>query len=343
MPIVLALLLLIIGTVLLLWGADWFIDGIRDLSRVWGISALVLGIILAGLEPEEMITAALASAQGAGHLALGNAIGTNVTLVTLALGLAAWLTPVIIQRQVRTQAIIATLASIPPIIFMIFGWLNRITGLLLLILFAGYNYLLVRTDRQTIANLASADDDDDDDERDEITDHLTLKKQPVWQIQLQQKNWYQRWKPALCVSGGLLAMAIGGPAIVTGALQLAEGLGLKQEIIGATIVALGTGAEIVALAIVAARKQRMDILVGSIIGSFAYNLLITIGLAALINPLPPLSSSLVFPLIVMIAAHLLFLYFIWRGKIARRTGTFLLSLYIIYLLVTIVTGALFFS
>ena len=77
------------GTILLLIGADWFIDGAVDLARAIGISALVLGVILVGLESEEMLTAAIASARGAPALAVGNVVGTNVTIVTVALGLSA--------------------------------------------------------------------------------------------------------------------------------------------------------------------------------------------------------------------------------------------------------------
>jgi cation:H+ antiporter len=91
--LLIALGLLAIGTGLLLAGADWFMDGATDLARMLGVSALILGVILAGLEPEEMLTAAIASARGAPALAVGNVVGTNVTIVTAALGLSALISP----------------------------------------------------------------------------------------------------------------------------------------------------------------------------------------------------------------------------------------------------------
>ena len=118
LPLFIALGLLIVGTLLLLLGADWFLDGAGDLARALGMSALVLGVILAGLEPEEMLTAAIASARGAPTLAVGNVIGTNVTIVTAALGLSALITPMVIDRSVRRQALIATLVSIIPIVLL---------------------------------------------------------------------------------------------------------------------------------------------------------------------------------------------------------------------------------
>src|SRR5947209_20562417 len=103
LALLLALILLLIGTVLLVIGADWFLDGAGDLARALGVSALVLGVLLAGLEPEEMLTAAIASARGAPALAVGNVVGTNVTIVTAALGLSALLFPVVISVRVRRQ------------------------------------------------------------------------------------------------------------------------------------------------------------------------------------------------------------------------------------------------
>src|SRR5215472_19211975 len=118
LPLLLAALLLLIGTGLLLAGADWFLDGAGDLARALGVSALVLGVLLAGLEPEEMLTAAIASARGAPALAVGNVVGTNVTMVTAALGLSALLSPMVIDRRVRRQAVIATLVSIIPMVLL---------------------------------------------------------------------------------------------------------------------------------------------------------------------------------------------------------------------------------
>src|SRR5579859_5823487 len=124
----LALGLLLVGTVLLVIGADWFVDGAGDLARTLGVSALVIGVLLAGLEPEEMLTAALASARGAPSLAVGNVIGTNVTVVTAALGLSALIFPMVIDRSVRRQALMATLVSLLPVALLFFGVVTQLEG-----------------------------------------------------------------------------------------------------------------------------------------------------------------------------------------------------------------------
>ena len=187
LPLLFALGLFVIGAVFLIVGADWFLDGANDLARALGISALVIGVLLAGLEPEEMLTAAIASARGAPTLAIGNVIGTNVTIVTLALGLSALIFPMTIDRSVRRQALIATLVSILPVVLLFLGVVTQLEGVLLLIVFVGYTLFLFRTDREASTRLAKSDRDGDDDD--------------------QQSHAHPRlqWKPVLLTIGGLAA------------------------------------------------------------------------------------------------------------------------------------------
>jgi cation:H+ antiporter len=311
-----ALFLLVVGTGLLLAGSDWFLDGAGDLARTLGMSALVLGVLLAGLEPEEMLTAAIASARGAPALAVGNVVGTNVTIITAALGLSALLFPMVIDRSVRRQAVIATLVSVLPMVLLFLGAVTQGEGVLLLVVFVGYTFLLFRIDREAVKRVAEAEADDDD----ETTRHERPRL---------------HWKPIVLTFGGLAAMAVGGPALVEGALRLTQAIGLSQGVVGATIVSLGTGAEMIALGVSAARKKRSDILVGGILGSFAYNLLVTLGLAAAIHPVPidPYVTNLALP--VMIAVHLALLALIWYGKIPRVMGGVLVAVYLVYLIVVV--------
>ncbi len=324
LPLFLALILLLIGTVLLVFGADWFLDGAGDLARALGISALVLGVLLAGLEPEEMLTAAIASGRSAPALAVGNVIGTNVTIVTVALGLSALIFPMVIDRSVRRQALIATLVSVIPIVLLFLGVVTQLAGVLLLAIFVGYTLFLFRTDREAVKRMAEseADDDDDDDDGDDGD---------------REKHSHPRlhWKPVLLTFGGLAAMAVGGPAIVEGALRLAQIIGIGQGAVGATIVSLGTGAEMIALGVSAARKKRSDILVGGILGSFAYNLLVTLGLAAAIHAIPVDPHVTFIALPVMIVVHLVLLALVWYGKIPRVIGGLLVAAYIAYLIAVV--------
>src|SRR6266566_9434144 len=179
-PLFIALGLLVVGTLLLVLGADWFLDGVGDLARTLGVSALVLGVVLAGLEPEEMLTAAIASARGAPTLAVGNVIGTNVTIVTVALGLSALIFPLVNDQSVRRQALIATLVSIIPIVLLFLGEVTQLEGVFLLVVFVGYTLFLFRTDREAIKRMAEVEADDDDDDGDqEKHSHPRLHWKPV--------------------------------------------------------------------------------------------------------------------------------------------------------------------
>jgi cation:H+ antiporter len=320
LPLLLALILLLIGTVLLVVGADWFLDGAGDLARALEVSALVLGVLLAGLEPEEMLTAAIASARGAPTLAVGNVIGTNVTIVTAALGLSALIFPMVIDRSVRRQALTATLVSVLPVVLLFSGVVTQLEGVLLLVVFVGYTIFLFRTDREAVKRIRASEGDDDDDDDGE----------KAWQSRPRL-----RWKPVLLTFGGLAAMAVGGPAIVEGALRLAQIIGLSQGAVGATIVSLGTGAEMIALGVSAARKKRADILVGGILGSFAYNLLVTLGLAATIHAIPVDLHVIYIALPVMVVVHLALLALVWYGKIPRVMGGLLVGVYIAYLIAVV--------
>ncbi len=318
LPFLIAPGLLLIGTALLVVGDDWFLDGAGDLARALGVSALVLGVLLAGLEPEEMLTAAIASARGAPSLAVGNVIGTNVTIITAALGLSALIFPMVIDRRVRRQAVLATLVPIFPVGLLFFGVVTQVEGVLLLVVFVGYTFFLFRTDQEAVKRLAAFDDDDEDDEGQEKHEHSRL-----------------HGKPLLLTVGGLAAMAVGGPAIVEGALRLTQSIGLSQGAVGATMVSLGTGAEMLALGVSAARKQRSEILVGGVLGSFAYNLLVTLGLAASIHALPVDRSELLLAGPIMVVVHLVLLALVWYGKIPRLIGGLLLGAYIVYLIAVV--------
>jgi len=188
----------------------------------------------------------------------------------------------------------------------------------LLLVFIGYTVFLFRIDRDAVKRLAisEGDDDDDDDQEQHSRPHL-------------------HWKPFLLTFGGLAAMAAGGPAIVEGALRLAHIIGLSQGTVGATIVSLGTGAEMIALGVSAARKKRSDILVGGILGSFAYNLLVTLGLAATFRSLPVDPHMTFIALPIMIVVHLMLLALVWYGKIPRIMGGLLVGVYCIYLIAVV--------
>lgn len=319
MTVVIDLVIMVLGTILLLYGADWFLDGVRDLSHMLKVSALVLGVILVGLEPEEMLTAAIASARGASVLAINNVVGVNVTIITCALGLATLLRPITLDKAVRGQALLATLISLLPIALLFYGAVNRLAGLGLLALFALYTFFLWRQDRASIVRTGELDDDDDDDEKAEAKVASNAR----------------RWQLLGLTLLGLVALSAGGYLLVEGAVRLVSVTALREGVIGATLVSLATGAEMIALGVKAARRQQSEVLVGGILGSFAYNLLVTLGLAAVVRPLIVDPQQTLLALIIMVVVHLFLLLLIWRGSISRVMGGILMAAYVVYLVLIV--------
>lgn len=305
--------LIICGAILLLVGADWFLDGVRDLARLMGLSALVLGILLVGLEPEEMLTAALASGRGLPALAVNNVLGTNITIVTCALGLSAFLTPIALSKTIRRQALLATLISLVPIVLLLTGFISRVEGVLLLLCFAAYTFILLRTDRALFKE-AVRDDDDDDEPYEKIT-HPAGKMGRLFALTLL----------------GLVTMGGGGWLLVEGAERFVMNTGLGAGLVGGTIISLATSAEMIGLGITAARRKESAVLVGGILGSFAYNLLVTLGVAASVHPLPVDFRQTLVPLLFMLISHLALVILIWRGYIARLAGSLFFATYLLYI------------
>jgi cation:H+ antiporter len=261
-------------------------------------------------------------------LAVGDVIGTNVTIVTVALGLSALLTPIVMPRSVRRQALLATVVSAFPVGLLVFGYVSRLAGVFLLLAFAAYTVLLFRIDPAALAPLEEGDGDDD---------APRTERSSTAGISERATNQGAHRRAVALTLGGLLAIAVGGPALVEGALRLASLVGVGGGVIGLTIVSLGTGAEMIALGVSAARKHTSEVLVGGILGSFAYNLLVTLGLAAVVRPLPvdPHLTRIALP--VMVAAHLALLIFVWRGQMSRLMGALFVIAYAGYL-VTVVAA-----
>lgn len=327
MFIVLFLVLMAFGTILLLSGTDWFLDSIRDMSRLLGLSTLVLGIILVGLEPEEMLFSAISSWRGQTDLALGNIFGTNITVVTCALGIAAIIAPLSVPRHLRRQALLATLVSLVPLGILLSGNVARWEGLLLLVLFAIYTFVLVRVDRTVLQQAVEEEDDDDDDNDGEVEEEDKGGD---------TKSTGKLVRLAGLVIVGLLAMAGGGYLLVVSAEGLVAQTSLKDSVVGLTLVSLATSSEMIALAMKAARKNISEVLVGGIIGSFAYNLLVTSGLAALIHPLPVDLRLYLIPLVALVVSHVGLLALIWRGHVGRVAGDILLLGYVVFVVLVFV-------
>jgi len=304
--VLIGLMLLAVSAALLVGGAELFVESAAGAARRLGLTVVALGLLLAGAEPEELITAMYASGRGHPGLAAGDAIGANVTMLTLALGLAAIVAPLPFGRRVRRYAVGAAAAGALAVATLADGRVSRLEGVALL---AAYAVLvavvwLVEKAPPAIGELADINDDIDDDDDDDGG----------------------RGLPGIGV--GLVLMAGGGVVAVAGAQRVVTALGRTDDTIGLTLLALATTAELFALVFAAARRGATELAVAGVVGSAAYNATATIGAAALVRPLAglhvtaPAIAAALLPVGLVVAAR--------AGRLPRWAGALLVAGYLAF-------------
>ena len=299
-------LLLVVAAALLVAGAELFLDNAAGAGRRLGVTVVAVGVLLAGAEPEELLTAVLASLQDRPGLAVGDALGANVTMLTAALGLAALVRPVPVGRRVRLYALLSAVAGVLAVVAVGGGRVGRGEGALLLASYAGLVALVWWKERTppAIGELAELDDADDDDEQ----------RRPAVAL--------------LLVLVGLAVMSAGGAAAVEGATRVVADLGSSDTAVGLTVLALATTAELFALVLAAARHAVAEVAVAGVVGSAAYNATATLGAAALARPLE--TESVLGAAVLAALLPLAVVGLAYRGTLSRPAGGLLLAGYAAY-------------
>jgi cation:H+ antiporter len=257
--LLLPLLLIAAGAVLLTVGAEAFAEHVTGAADRLGVSVLALGVLLAGAEPEEAVTAMLAASQGHPALAAGDAIGANLVILTLTLGLAALLTRLPVSRAALEYAVAAAVLGAVAWWFLRTGVLGRIEGLVLVLLYAGGVAWVWRRES-----------------RPPLIGELAELEEPA--------EARTRWAVPLLLLG-LLGMVLGGALAVRGAEGLVDVWRVGESAIGLTVLSLATSAEMVALVWAGRRRGLTGLVVAGAVGAVAYNATVTLGLAALVSPL----------------------------------------------------------
>jgi len=314
MQIELAVALVLVGFFLLMWSADVLVDNASELAGKLGISTLLVGIIVVGFgtSAPELFVSAMAALDGKGNLALGNALGSNITNIGMVLGAAALIRAMPVERGTATRDIPLVLVSgLLAIALILDGTLSGFDGFLLLAILIAYLSWSAKTQRSPQMsdeeNEASVDSKKDDSEK----STLALS---VWVI----------------VS--IVILMAGSRILVSGAVTIAEYLGVGELIIGLTIVAIGTSLPELAAAIAAARKGVHDMILGNIIGSNVFNTLGVLGLTGALQATEIDTSALWRDFPVMLVFTLVMLVFaITKGRFGRTEGAILLFGYISYI------------
>ena len=289
--------LLAVSAVMLVAGAGLFTENSAAAARGLGITVFGAAFLLAGAEPEEMITAAIASGRHRPGLAAGDAIGANLTMLTLVLGLAVLARPLPFGGRVRGYAIWSALAGGLAALAVASGSIGRWQGGLLLAAYLAGVALLWWRERSPPVIGEAAEASDDDRSR-SAASGLVL------------------------ALGGVALMAAGGWLAVGGAERVVAALRLTDSAVGLTLLALATTAELLALAWAAMRRDVSEIAVAGVVGSVAYNATASLGVAALVRPLA--TGGILAPAIGAAALPAVLLAVTPGGRLNRPVGVLLL-------------------
>ncbi|WP_373172870.1 calcium/sodium antiporter [Prevotella merdae] len=300
--ILINIVLLVMGLVVVLKGADWLTDGAVNIASRFGVSQMVIGltIVAMGTSMPELCVSMVSALKGTPDLAVGNVVGSNTLNTLLIVGCSALVAPIMVKRSsVRRDIPFAVLASLLMLIFCLDGGIDRLDATLLFILFAVFMFVTVKYGKN------------------EGTEAKTTAA-PLG-------------KATLLLVVGLVCLILGSNLFVDNASFIASTLSVSDAVIGLTIVAGGTSLPELATSMVSGKKGNSDIAIGNVIGSNVFNILMIIGVTGLVKPMH-IKGITSLDLIVMLASILL-LWFFCRTtyKVKRWEGAVLAISYIAYL------------
>jgi len=308
MDMLIQIVLLVVGFVLLVKGADWFVEGVAGIAEKFGIPQLVIGltIVAMGTSAPEAAVSITSATKGNAGITIGNVVGSNILNVLVILGLTAVITRVAVQKSTIRYEIpfmlVITLALLG--LGLSGNEISFVEGIILWVLFIIYMaYLFYMAKKQ----------------KEEVEDS---KEQPVWKLIL------------LGVVGAVLVVW-GADISVDAASAIAKMFGMSDRLIGLTIVALGTSLPELVTSVTAARKGKADIAIGNIVGSNVFNILFVVGTTALVTPVI-FESKFVIDMLVAFGAGVLLWLGVMKNKELRRPAGVLMLLayagYFVYLL-----------
>ncbi|MBO4643677.1 MAG: calcium/sodium antiporter [Alphaproteobacteria bacterium] len=294
--------LLLLGFVLLVKGADIFVDGASALARLFGVSPTVIGltVVAIGTSAPEIAVSVTSALQGNGDIALSNAIGSNLCNILLILGVCAVVRPVPSDRGLLRFDIPVCIATTVFLQYMLSdGTADRYEGFLLLTGLGAYLTVVLRS---------------------------AMKNKP----ENPEKPAVSFWKSGLYILFGLAAVVYGGDLVVGNACRIAETMGVSQTLIGLTVVAVGTSLPELVTSVAAARKGETELALGNVVGSNLFNILLVVGSAVSVSPVSVSANYTVDCLVLLATSILMYIFSLTHHTISRAEGVCCLLIYVIY-------------
>ena len=297
-----AYLLLIIGFVFLVKGADFFVDGASSVAGKLKVPSLIIGltVVSMGTSLPEAAVSISASLSGNNSISLGNVIGSNIFNLLVVVGASSMILPILSDRDIIKRDMPLNIAITAALCVMLFdGNLSRLDAVILLVLFAGYMFILIRS---ALKNRV---------------------EEPAQKI----LPW---GKSILFILLGLVGIVGGGQLVVNSAKTIAAALGMSETLIGLTVVAIGTSLPELVTSIVAARKGDSGIAMGNVVGSNIFNILFILGLAGVIKPMTADSAFFIDTGILIGVSFMMLFFAITKKKTGRTEGAISILVYIAY-------------
>ena len=308
-PLALVMVLLVIGFVFLVKGADFFVEGSSSVAKRFNVPSLIIGltIVAMGTSLPETAVSVTASLVDNNALAVSNAVGSNIFNLMVVIGFCAVMTPVAVDKQtLKRDFPFSVLCAVLLLALGFIGMeLGHVDGAILLVLFAVYIIVLVRIALKHKNSGVAVEEEGE----------IKLLSMPRSLIYI--------------VLGGA-SIAVGGDMVVDSASRIAIDFGMSQTLVGLTIVSIGTSLPELVTSIVAARKNEVDMALGNAIGSNVFNFLMVLGIASAISPIA-FNTENIIDIIILIVFSIVVWIMAWtKTKLNKGEGLIMLALYIAY-------------
>ena len=313
-------LFLIIGFALLIKGADVFVEGASSIAKKFNVPSMIIGltIVAMGTSAPEAAVSITSSLAGQNDMSVANVVGSNFFNILVVLGVSSIIAKLPVQKEtIKQDTPFLILVSGLLLIFGINLKLGRIEGIALLALFT---YFLVNTIKS--AKMAT---DSTSSETGETA--IAIETESSSQISLP--------KTILVSLIGFVGIVVGGDMVVNSATSIATSFGMSANLVGLTIVAVGTSLPEFVTSIVAIKKGETEIAIGNVIGSNLFNILLVLGLAATINPIAMSMSAFIDIVFMVLITLLLYMFMKKDNSLVKKQGIILVVLYIAYMAYTI--------
>lgn len=300
-------ILLVGGFILLIKGADFFVEGSASVAKKLRVSSMIIGltVVAMGTSAPECAVSIAASFRGDNAVAVSNVIGSNIFNLMVVCGVCSVISPLKVKAEsLKKEFPLSILAAIALVVMAYLGMqVGRIDGVILLAAFAAFIVWLV----------------------------MGAKKDRNAQEDVEEIKTLGTIRCLIYIVGGIAAIVVGGDTVVDAATTIAENFGLSQTLIGLTIVAMGTSLPELVTSIVAAGKGETDMAIGNVIGSNLFNILLVLGIAGAISPIEVLMENVI-DAILLIGMSVIAWVFAWTGKkINRAEGAIMVAIYAGYM------------